>query len=60
MQDACFGGIFSKISQTPKKLLSSMYLSRVGRKSETDNFFLGLTLQTIYHDSVRIAVCMYQ
>ena len=29
----------SKISQTPKNLLSSMCLSRVGTKSETDQFF---------------------
>ena len=35
----CFGGFFSKISRPSKKLLSSMKLSRVDRKSETDKFF---------------------
>ena len=35
-----FGGIFFIKSLNPsKKLLSSMLLSRVGRKSETDRFF---------------------
>ena len=38
-----FGENFPNTSQTPKKLLSCMKLSRVGRKSETDKFFSGLT-----------------
>ena len=37
-----FDEIIPNTSQTPKKLLSSMKLSRVGRKSEMDKFFLGL------------------
>ena len=35
----CFGEILPNTSQTPKKNLSSMQLSRVGRKSETDKIF---------------------
>ena len=36
-----FGEIFPNTSQTPKKtFFSSMKLSRVGRKSETDTIFL--------------------
>ena len=44
LKNICFGGTFSKISELLKKHWSNMLLSRVGRKSETDKFFLGLDI----------------
>ena len=45
-----FCGFFSKISQTPKKTFEKHVVEQGRRESETDNFFLGLTVNLIIYN----------